>query len=134
MQDIGYEDQLESCFFKMNEGLNRRFSFRYKIEEYTPSELNDIFMKKLSLGNWTCDYDLTDFFKTNAKSFPNFGGDMETLFLNAKINKGKRMIFSSDKSRVLNKEDIDEGFKNFLSHRKKSTCDNNYYNYDSLWN
>jgi hypothetical protein len=31
----GYENALEECFFAYNEGLNRRFPFRYTIDAYT---------------------------------------------------------------------------------------------------
>ena len=36
---IGYEKDVEECFFTINQGLKRRFPFTYKIEDYTPSEL-----------------------------------------------------------------------------------------------
>src|SRR4029078_8344221 len=40
----GYKDALEKCFFSMNDGLARRFNFRYDIESYTPEELMEIFL------------------------------------------------------------------------------------------
>lgn len=138
----GYEEQLEKCFFKMNEGLNRRFTFRHAIDNYTGSELMDIFLGKLKLANWDSEYEtlkLQNFFETNINNFPNFGGDVETLFLNAKIHNSKRMIFSvnkklesdKDKRRMLSQEDIEKGYETYLLNRKYNTNSDTTYN--SLW-
>jgi SpoVK/Ycf46/Vps4 family AAA+-type ATPase len=40
----GYRDALDDCFFSYNEGLKRRFSFRYDIEAYDANELKHIFI------------------------------------------------------------------------------------------
>jgi len=129
----GYEDQLEQCFFKVNEGLNRRFTFRYNIDKYDAEELQQIFLGKVKMANWTMvkNEDTTEFFKKNVNSFPNFGGDIETLFLNAKIHNGRRMVFSSEPPKTLSKEDVENGFKKFLHHRKNNNTIT--YNYNSLW-
>ena len=42
----GYDDELEKCFFSYNDGLRRRFPFRYEINAYNYSELCEIFIKK----------------------------------------------------------------------------------------
>ena len=41
----GYKESLEKCFFAYNEGLARRFTFRYDIDKYSPQELKLIFIK-----------------------------------------------------------------------------------------
>ena len=48
----GYKESLEKCFFSYNEGLNRRFSFRYNIEPYSAEQLRDIFLCKLREIKW----------------------------------------------------------------------------------
>ena len=40
----GYKDEIESCFFSYNSGLERRFPVRFTIEEYKPEELYLIFI------------------------------------------------------------------------------------------
>jgi hypothetical protein len=97
----GYEEALETCFFSYNEGLNRRFPFRYTIESYTPAELGQIFIKMVGEINkqpgseWTIDISnekLNSFFKDNHQLFPNFGGDVETFLLSVKIQHGIRVF------------------------------------------
>ena len=100
----GYKDALDNCFFSMNDGLARRFTFRYDITGYNPKELMEIFLLKLSQGAWGTEFKILEgdsektknhkkkeaekleqFFKDNKSEFPNYGGDIETLFLNCKI-------------------------------------------------
>lgn len=42
----GYRDQVKSCFFAQNEGLERRFRWSYTIEGYSPHDLLQIFYKQ----------------------------------------------------------------------------------------
>lgn len=100
----GYKGALDKCFFSMNDGLVRRFTFRYDIEGYTSEELMEIFLLKISQGSWQTEFTikegdnektkeskgkqnnkLSKFFKDHKDDFPNYGGDIETLFLNCKI-------------------------------------------------
>jgi len=127
----GYKDSLDKCFFSMNDGLKRRFTFRYDIEGYSADELRDIFETKLKSDKWKLEFKETEdkekikeydgFFKKNKDNFPNYGGDIETLFLKCKISHSKRMVFEKeDKRRILNMDDIEKGFKGFLQDRKGS--------------
>lgn len=138
----GYKDELEKCFFSYNEGLRRRFTFRYEIKGYDGSELRDIFFTKLKKNGWSysdidmelelnqinehyknnADYKkLTDLFIKNKSNFPNYGGDMETLFLNSKIVHSNRVVFSDSSSRrSLTLADINEGMEIYLKNRKYS--------------
>ena len=43
----GYKDEIDSCFFSYNSGLERRFPVRFTIEEYKPEELFLIFIKSI---------------------------------------------------------------------------------------
>jgi SpoVK/Ycf46/Vps4 family AAA+-type ATPase len=118
----GYDDALDSCFFSYNEGLKRRFSFKYTITSYSYEELADIFLTKVTGAEW--EYvgskdELNMFFKKNEKDFPRYGGDMETLFLKTKITHARRIFFKDDKERKkITIEDIKKGFENFNEHRK----------------
>jgi hypothetical protein len=42
----GYEEEIKTCFFKANDGLESRFIWRFKIEKYTANELMRIFIKR----------------------------------------------------------------------------------------
>jgi len=100
----GYKDALETSFFKYNEGLKRRFPFRYEIDKYTSDELSMILYKKLEeYGHfgvhkdsiWKIEFmkkQLNNLVKDNYKYFVNQGGDMESIFLGAKIAQNKRVF------------------------------------------
>ena len=101
----GYKDELDKCFFSMNDGLKRRFTFRYDIEGYSSCELLDIFVSKIEMGGWKTDFntnntestenreEMEKFFEENKNNFPNYGGDIETLFLNSKIAHCRKIKF-----------------------------------------
>jgi SpoVK/Ycf46/Vps4 family AAA+-type ATPase len=134
----GYADALESSFFQYNEGLARRFTFRYDIEDYSGEELKDIFKIKVKKEGWKLyvnpndkdsvddkewklseEKELINFFEKNLKYFPHFGGDIETLFLQCKIHHGRRVLFlSKEEKKILSKKDIEDGFASFKKNRK----------------
>jgi len=126
----GYENALDSSFFSYNEGLKRRFSFKYAIEGYDYKELCEMFKLKVRNEGWEFEENLNEsalenFFQRSHKEFPRFGGDIETLFLKAKIMHSRRIIFKSVESRKkINMDDIEKGFKNFSSHRKEKDNSN----------
>jgi len=115
----GYKESLNTCFFSYNPGLERRFPFRYDIKKYSGVELSKIFILKIKKEGWFIDLDNKDLigeleklFTENIKYFANFGGDVETLFLNCKIVHGRRQMFKDPKMRkVLVLEDIKNGFE-----------------------
>ena len=115
----GYEDELEDCFFSMNKGLNRRFTFRYDAPSYSYSELAEIFKLKVGLENWTFDEnienDLLTLFRQNQNCFPYSGGDVETLFLQCKIAHGRNLCSTG---KCLSFADIVRGFELFKKNRK----------------
>ncbi|VBB18420.1 stage V sporulation protein K [Yasminevirus sp. GU-2018] len=47
----GYENEIKEGFFKINQGLERRFPFRYVLKDYTKEEMKDIFVRMLRLNN-----------------------------------------------------------------------------------
>ena len=121
----GYKDALDKCFFSYNEGLRRRFAFRYTIEGYNPTELAKIFAKKAKEISFEFDEDmlkseeLEKFFENNKDSFPDYGGDMETLLLNCKITHSNRIFGKHPKHRKkISKDDIKNGMQRFLLHRQ----------------
>ena len=134
----GYADALDKCFFSYNEGLRRRFTFRYEITGYTAAELLEIFLLKVKNDGWKTEFELSDvdipiereekeksrlqvvkFFETNLKYFPHFGGDIESFLLNCKVVHGKRVVFLDQvHKKVLTVLDIQEGLNNFVDHRK----------------
>lgn len=115
----GYKKSLESSFFAHNEGLNRRFPFKFNMEKYNYDELALILLKKLkSYSFWNINFsesELKQVIKNDYDKFENQGGDMESLFLNIKIVYNKRIFLLpiQDKIKLL-LDDIKEGIKKFI--------------------
>ena len=115
----GYKESLDKCFFSYNEGLRRRFTFKYTIESYTPSELRKIFIGMVKKINWIAkdeNIPLT-FFEQHYDTFENLAGDMETLLFNCKIEHGKRVFCLPKQQKILSYEDIKNGFEVFTENR-----------------
>lgn len=126
----GYENELDKCFFNYNEGLVRRFPFKYEIDSYDFKELGQIFINKLEENNWMLDESLNlnndnklnEFFKKNYEMFKNFGGDMETLLFSSKIAHSKRIFGKNPNLRKkMIMEDITLGFEIFKNNKKKKS-------------
>ena len=50
----GYEKDLNECFLSANPGLNSRFTWRYKIDDYTPAHLAKIYEKRCTTAGGSC--------------------------------------------------------------------------------
>jgi SpoVK/Ycf46/Vps4 family AAA+-type ATPase len=51
----GYESELKDCFFSYNQGLDSRFTWRFKTENYKSDELFKIFLKKVKDAEWSVE-------------------------------------------------------------------------------
>ena len=115
----GYPDQLDKCFFSHNEGLKRRFAFRYDIEKYTSKELADMLCLKIKQNKWKLDEsvlisDITKLIDSNNENFKNFGGDIESWLLHIKIEHGVRIFGKHPKyRRLININDMKIGLEQF---------------------
>jgi SpoVK/Ycf46/Vps4 family AAA+-type ATPase len=116
----GYKDEIDSCFFAYNSGLERRFPVRFTIEAYKPEEIYLIFKKKVYDIGWTLDEKINSkFFEDNFDSFKYFGGDMEILFSRCKRAHSRRVFASNDENKkLLNLTDLKKGFESFKNHRQ----------------
>jgi ATP-dependent 26S proteasome regulatory subunit len=114
----GYETDLNNCFFNYNQGLNSRFTWRFKTDEYTGDDLYKIFLKKVSEGGWSLAEDSkidTKWFEKNKGHFKFYGRDIETLFAKTKIAHSRR-VFCLDQSvkKFLILKDLDKGLEIYL--------------------
>ena len=121
----GYKDELEKNFFSVNRGLKRRFSFTYSIEKYTWKELTEILIQKIDKIKWKIEEDTkkwlfsSQFFKKKMDYLPHFGGDIETLILNIKIEHSSRVFGKHYKChKLITQKDIENGFQQFLERKK----------------
>ena len=117
----GYENELNDCFFNYNTGLESRFAWRFKTDEYSGKDLHDIFMKKVKEIDWMISENdngtkiTTLWFEKNIGHFKFYGRDIESLLAKTKIAHSKR-VFCKDKieKKKLTLEDLDNGLKMYL--------------------
>jgi SpoVK/Ycf46/Vps4 family AAA+-type ATPase len=119
----GYENELNTTFFRANQGLDSRFIWRFHMDPYNSKELKDIFLKKIRNNNWEIERidEFTEkWFDKKKSNFLNYGRDMEILFTYTKICHSRRIFGKSSlmKKRI-SLEDLDNGYEMFLKHSKK---------------
>ena len=114
----GYEKDLKECFFNYNQGLDSRFIWRFKTDNYTAEDLYKIFLKKVNDIGWEIDDNSNisiDWFKKNKEYFKFYGRDIETLLSKTKIYHSRRVFCrpETEKKRFILK-DLDNGFEIYL--------------------
>ena len=106
----GYEDDIKKCFFSMNKGLERRFTWSHKISEYNTEDLAEIFLIKIKHINWDYSFDKKDLIKMikdNKERFKYAGGDIETFLTKCKMMHSKRVFSKEITSRfIITLEDL----------------------------
>jgi len=115
---VGYKKALKDSFFAYNSGLERRFPFRYTIDEYNHVDLLNIFKKLLEDYKWDLNCEekkLDGFFEENRKIFEFNGGDLETLIQCSKIAHSRRVfILDEEEKKKLTIEDLKAGLKSMM--------------------
>jgi Cdc6-like AAA superfamily ATPase len=131
----GYEKELKECFFKFNQGLDSRFTWRFKTDEYNHEDLYKIFLKKVKEIGWTVESTSNinvEWFKKNKDYFKFYGRDIENILAKTKIAHSRRVFCKSvDEKRKITLNDLDAGFEMYLKNedvknRKQETEMKNY--------
>jgi AAA+ superfamily predicted ATPase len=118
----GYESELKECFFNYNQGLDSRFTWRFKTDEYKGEELYNIFLKKIKEINWeivdnnASNQKITNtWFEKNLDYFKFFGRDIETLLAKTKIVHARRVFCKSQNEKMkITLKDLEKGFELYL--------------------
>jgi SpoVK/Ycf46/Vps4 family AAA+-type ATPase len=119
----GYERELNECFFAYNQGLDSRFTWRFKTEDYKAEDLYKIFLKKVKDINWTVDESDdklgVKWFEKNVEYFKFFGRDIETLLSKIKIAHSRRVFCkdASEKTKITFK-DLEKGLQIYLKNEE----------------
>jgi len=137
----GYEKELKESFFAFNQGLDSRFTWRFKTDEYTAEDLYQIFLKMVNDIGWeiSTDSKITNhLFKKNYDYFQFFGRDIETLLSKTKIAHGRRVFCLPEKDKKkINLKDLDKGLEIFLRNddikNRKNEKDLQCYIYNTLY-
>ena len=123
----GYEKELKQCFFRGNQGLERRFPWRYKIDSYNPTELTKIFQYQANNGGWMIDYAFSELVKIFDKEkglFKHSGGDTLILFDKCKVSHARRVFgLNALEKGVLSQKDIEEGIELLRKAKDKHQTD-----------
>ena len=115
----GYENELKECFFSYNQGLDSRFNWRFKTDDYKAEDLKSIFLKKITDIGWKVEEIQVDWFEKNIDYFKYYGRDMETLLSKVKIAHSRRMFGKIKvEKKVINQLDMDNGLKLFLENEE----------------
>jgi SpoVK/Ycf46/Vps4 family AAA+-type ATPase len=137
----GYETELKECFFNYNQGLDSRFTWRFKTDNYSPEDLHKIFVKKVKDIGWELHEEskiTVEFFKKNHEYLKFFGRDIETVLAKTKIAHSKRVFCKpeNEKKKIIIK-DLDKGFEMYLKNDDiKNRKDSEYIKkqlYNSLY-
>ena len=125
----GYEKELNDCFFSLNDGLNSRFTWRFKLDAYKPCELKSIYEKQVHDYGWTITNDIgatadtlpEAWFASRMDYFTTYGRDMETLFTKTKIAHSRRVFcLPSSNKKIITLSDLENGFKLFIENPEVS--------------
>ena len=134
----GYETDLNNCFFNYNQGLNSRFTWRFKTDEYTAEDLYKIFLKKVNDGEWHLAEETkidVKWFEKNKSNFKFYGRDVETLFAKTKIAHSRR-VFCLEPSvkKYLTLKDLDKGLEIYLKNDDSKKKEKEKDKYKSIIN
>jgi len=129
----GYKDEIEKCFFGMNEGLRRRFAWGHHIEKYAEEELAEIIKKMIHESNWELSVDTTFLKNMIVKEkdlFKDSGGSCENLFSKIKLAHSKRIFGQSSSLKFkISEDDINNAIEMMKKYNseKKTKVNYDYY-------
>ena len=115
----GYEEELKDCFFTYNQGLESRFTWRFKIDNYKHDDLFHIFIKKIKDSGWTYDEKndkiSAEWFERKMPYFKFYGRDVENMLSKIKVCHSRRVFGDPDSEKTkITFEDLEKGFEMFL--------------------
>lgn len=110
----GYKESLEANVFALNEGLARRFQWRFDLPAASPAQLSGIFRKMIAEEDLKLEGSVGEvkWFEQHKERFPQSGGSVENLVSKVKIAHAKRVFGEAEaKKGVVSLVDLNTGFK-----------------------
>ena len=138
----GYKDEINTCFFAHNKGLERHFGWTYNIDAYTVNELQQVFKYQIKQTDWSLCNDISTqeemskiFSDQNLSLFSNQGGSTEILLTRCKIAHSSRIFCTNkvQKQRTLNASDLHNGFESYKEHVKSSSTNTDKSKYAMMY-
>jgi len=126
----GYKEDLEKSFFGFNSGLERRFPYRFTIEDYSPEDLCKIYQTILARSDWKINQEdekkIVEFFRKERESFKFNGGDLENFVHFSKLAFAKNKIFKvGENERIIQMEDILGAFELYRANKNLAEKEGN---------
>ena len=112
----GYKDDIDKCFFSYNQGLSRRFPWRYHIDNYKYEDMYSIMKIQIEKANWKMGVSeeyILNILKQKKELFKNNGGDTQNLIEKCKVCHAQRIFGTKAEKRLITEEDFKEGIKLF---------------------
>ncbi len=121
----GYEEELKKCFFSYNQGLDSRFTWRFKTDDYKFDDLFLIFEKKVNDIGWKLHKNIkNNWFENKMDDFKFYGRDIETFLAKVKIAHGRRVFcLPVEQKLTINIKDLEKGYKFFLNNKNDKKKD-----------
>lgn len=128
----GYENDIQNCFFNVNQGLERRFQWIHRIESYTIEDLSDMFLKLIYEIRWKTNISrdkLIELLDKNKNLIVFSGGDIQNLVTKCKIAHAQRLLNCNDAIKhLITEEDIIMGIEFIKSNQVIEEDDKTYVN------
>ena len=115
----GYKEDIYNSFMCYNKGLERRFTVKLEINDYTSDELLQILNKFVREDNFTLESDAITIedIEENKGCFKFYGGDMRKLYQKAKefysLRLMKETLELNNDSKVLTRSDFTQSMEYF---------------------
>jgi hypothetical protein len=114
----------------MNKGLERRFPWVHKIENYDSKQLYKIFILMIQKSLWEFSFEEKDIiylFDQNKDIFKNGGGSMETFLTKCKMFHSKRVFSLSREYKFkINLQDVQKAVEYLKKFKKEEVTLNMY--------
>jgi SpoVK/Ycf46/Vps4 family AAA+-type ATPase len=134
----GYEKELKDCFFNYNQGLDSRFTWRFKTDDYSHEDLYNIFIKKVKDIGWEIidNNEITvEWFRKNKEYLIFYGRDIETILAKTKIAHSKRVFCKPEnEKKKINLSDLNKGFEIFINNNDIKNKINEDYKKRQIYN
>lgn len=119
----GYEEDIEKYIWPVNQGLRRRFPWKYTIDAYSASDVVKIFETQVTRAKWEVSKEAQDVLQRAIDikeiTFTNFGGDTETLLTKCKMAYSNRQ-WGHSHDYTVSADDMKEAIAQFNGHLSKS--------------
>lgn len=127
----GYEEAMRETIFKVQEGLDRRFTWQFNINSYNNKEILEILKDQITKSNFKIDNNINDNFlgkiiNENKEKFKNFGGDTQKFLFYTILEHSTNVFIDKIPKGILTKNDFLKGIEKFSSHNSKEEHNSMY--------